>query len=109
MEQQNPDSVTDSSVDPNNAQPLYGDINNQIDPSAALAGMMPGQSFIPDPSMAALPILQPPMPMMVANGNSTSDVLPHVISAGTFPPHLISSDLSSYHWSQPAYTQIQMR
>jgi ubiquitin-like 1-activating enzyme E1 A len=100
MEQQNPGSGVDPSSD---GAPVFGDVNAPIDANAALAGMMPGQSFIPTPPMATLPILQPPMPMGFTNGHAASDALPHVISADEIALY----DRQIRLWGMAAQARIQ--
>ena len=57
--------------------------NGFIDPTA-MAAMIQGQQFIPDPSMAGMqmPDAQVMMPLMLANGHASAPQQPNNISAG---------------------------
>ncbi|KAI9167484.1 DNA damage tolerance protein RHC31 [Paramyrothecium foliicola] len=103
MEQQGIDPGAGPAADPSNPQLLYADVSNQVDPNAAIAGMVPSQAFMPDPSMAALPMMQSSLPMMLANGGAEAHALPHVISADEIALY----DRQIRLWGMEAQARIQ--
>lgn len=60
-------------------------MNQQFDANGMM-GILPGQGFMPDPSMGGMPLDNPMMmPFMFANGNAALQIPPNGISEGTGP------------------------
>ncbi|KAJ6786353.1 hypothetical protein PWT90_05138 [Aphanocladium album] len=113
----NPQQQTgaEAQTQPQTQAPTQGDANGapQFDPNFmaqmsnpdAMAGILPGQGFMPDPSMAALPMGDPTMmhPMMFANGQVAPQAEAKPISADEIALY----DRQIRLWGMAAQAKIQ--